>query len=174
MLSRNEIDERVVYYTEIFGSKKILRIKKYNLASLWPIKNYYEKVDGLRERGFTEPEKLIQKLPQILGFSFQNIDRKIEGLRERGFKDPILLIVQLPQVLNLSLQNIDRKMKLCRRLHGDAYAFVTYSTMFISMSPTHYIPALRACRRAGLEPSPRNVVLVYRTLTQHKRAPSTH
>jgi hypothetical protein len=35
------------------------------------------KIEGLRERGFENPTKLITSLPAILGYAFDNIDAKI-------------------------------------------------------------------------------------------------
>jgi hypothetical protein len=46
------------------------------------------KIDGLRDRGFENPVKLITTSPPILGLAFENIDAKIEGLRSRGFDNP--------------------------------------------------------------------------------------
>src|SRR5262245_25621352 len=68
------------------------------------------KVDGLRERGFQNPIKLITTAPAILGYSFDNIDVKIEGLRQRGFENSIKLITTQPQILGLGFDNIDAKI----------------------------------------------------------------
>ena len=38
------------------------------------------KIEGLRQRGFENPTKLITSLPAILGCAFDNIDRKIRLL----------------------------------------------------------------------------------------------
>ena len=38
------------------------------------------KIEGLRQRGFDNPHKLITSLPAILGYGFENIDRKIRLL----------------------------------------------------------------------------------------------
>ena len=38
------------------------------------------KIEGLKQRGFENPHKLITSLPAILGYGFENIDRKIRLL----------------------------------------------------------------------------------------------
>jgi hypothetical protein len=54
------------------------------------------KIDGLRERGFDNPVKLITSMPPILGLAFENIDAKLEGLKQRGFDNPTKLITTSP------------------------------------------------------------------------------
>ena len=39
--------------------------------------NIDEKIAGLTERGFKDPQKMITSLPAILSLSFDNIDRKL-------------------------------------------------------------------------------------------------
>ena len=43
--------------------------------------NIDEKIAGLTERGFKDPQKMITSLPAILGLSFDNIDRKLRLCR---------------------------------------------------------------------------------------------
>ena len=38
-------------------------------------------LSGLRERGFANPNKMIESLPAILGYAFENIDAKLGLLR---------------------------------------------------------------------------------------------
>ena len=40
------------------------------------------KISGLRERGFSNPVKMIKILPSILGLLFDNIDRKIKDSKD--------------------------------------------------------------------------------------------
>src|SRR5436189_6477771 len=68
------------------------------------------KIEGLRQRGFDNPHKLITSSPAILGYGFENIDAKIEGLRSRGFDNPLKLITSLPAMLGLGFEYIDLKI----------------------------------------------------------------
>ena len=77
MLDAAEKEKRLEFYTGIFGNKRIPSLWKH----LWPIQNYDEKIKGLQERGFEDPQKMIVKLPAILGLSLNNIDEKIKGCR---------------------------------------------------------------------------------------------
>jgi hypothetical protein len=77
------------------------------------------KIEGLRQRGFDNPVKLITSLPAILGLAFENIDAKIEGLKQRGFDNPVKLITSSPPTLGYGFENIDRKIRLLYLLHGD-------------------------------------------------------
>jgi len=79
MLSADERMARFNFYTNIFGSKRLSRLIFSNY--LWPIQNYNEKIVGLTERGFKNPQKMITSLPAILGLSFDNIDRKLRLCR---------------------------------------------------------------------------------------------
>ena len=67
-------------------------IDKVTLQKPSLYENPRAKIEGLKSRGFTNPEKLITTFPTILGLSFDNIDAKIEGLRSRGFTNPEKLI----------------------------------------------------------------------------------
>jgi len=70
-----------------------------------------EKIEGLKQRGFDNPVKMISSLPQILGYAFENIDEKIEGLKQRGFDNPVKMISSLPPVLGYAFENIDEKIE---------------------------------------------------------------
>ena len=76
--------------------------------------NIDAKIAGLKERGFTDPQKMIASLPAILGLakkkSFDNIDAKIAGLKERGFTDPQKMIASSPAILGYGFDNIDAKI----------------------------------------------------------------
>ncbi|TSC77596.1 MAG: hypothetical protein G01um101433_513, partial [Parcubacteria group bacterium Gr01-1014_33] len=50
------------------------------------------KLSGLKDRGFSNPTKLIESSPAILGLAFDNIDNKLSGLKDRGFSNPTKLI----------------------------------------------------------------------------------
>ena len=92
----------------------------------------------------------------------QYYQEKIEGLSDRGFANPVKMITSLPAILNLSFDNINHKLRLARRLGVDAQVFITHSFVFISMSARHYVPLIRACRRVGKDPTPRNIMWAYK------------
>ena len=76
MLSSEERAERYAFYAEIFGPSQLTSICTTR-DSLWPVEAYDAKIEGLRERGFTNPVKLITSMSSILGLSFENIDWKL-------------------------------------------------------------------------------------------------
>lgn len=65
---------------------------------------------GLKERGFSNPQKMIESLPQILSYNLGNVDAKIKGLKDRGFVDPQKMIESSTSILGHSLENIDTKI----------------------------------------------------------------
>lgn len=67
---------------------------------------------GLRERGFSDPKKMIESFPPILSLAFENINAKLKGLKKRGFSDPNKMIESLPTILGLDFKNIDRRLRL--------------------------------------------------------------
>ncbi len=194
MLSDKEAVERYNFYLQIFGNKRLNAIKN-SKNNLWSISNYQEKVQGLEERGFANPQKMITVYPSFFGYSFDNIDEKIKGLKKRGFANPQKMITTFPPILGLSFDNIDnkikgleyrgfvksyeiiatspatlglsftnidRKLRFCRKMRVDAVEFVNYSIVFIGMSSKLYFPILRKCINDGIEPSPKNVIKIYR------------
>src|SRR3989339_3068 len=68
------------------------------------------KIQGLTKRGFSNPKKMIESLPAILSYAFENIDRKLAGLTERGFSNPKKMIESSPAILSYAFENIDRKL----------------------------------------------------------------
>src|SRR3989339_389520 len=68
------------------------------------------KIQGLTKRGFSNPKKMIESLPAILSYAFENIDDKLAGLTERGFSNPKKMIESLPAILGLAFENIDDKL----------------------------------------------------------------
>ncbi len=159
MLSTEELEERQTFYTKIFPGR-CLSESPFQ-SSLWPVQSYDEKIQGLIERGFKDPQKMITSSPSILDYSFENIDKKIQGLTERGFKDPQKMITSSPSIFGLSFENLDRKLKLCRRLGVNIEEFIANTVVFIGMSAKHYIPILRKCRQLKLEPTPKKVQQIY-------------
>ena len=79
MLSTKEREARVTFYGNIFGLETIS--KSPFPSNLWSIASYDEKIRGLTERGFKDPQKMITSLPTILGYSFENIDQKLKLCR---------------------------------------------------------------------------------------------
>ncbi|RJQ24769.1 hypothetical protein C4577_07095 [Candidatus Parcubacteria bacterium] len=53
---------------------------------------------------------MIESLPTILGYAFENIDAKIAGLGERGFSNPHKMIETSPAILGYAFENIDAKL----------------------------------------------------------------
>lgn len=160
MLSQEEVTERTIFYTDIFGERVVNRYLQTK-PHLWSIQAYGEKIRTLAKHGFKDPQKMVASFPQILGLSFDNIDGKIRALTERGFKDPQKLIASFPSILGFSLANIDSKIRLCRRLGVKIDDFVAYTMIFIGMSKKHYLPILRKCWELGIEPTPKNVLRIY-------------
>ena len=84
--------------------------------TLWTPKVVDDHLNGLLQRGFTNPNKMVESSPAILGYAFENIDAKLQGLRERGFTNPNKMVESLPAILGLAFENIDRRLRLYSRL----------------------------------------------------------
>ena len=150
MLSTAEKSKRLKFYIKIFGCKRM----SGSIFSdhLWPVQNYNEKIEGLLERGFKNPQKMITSLPAILSYSFDNIDKKIEGLLEREFKDPQKMIISSPAILNYSLDNIDKKIEgLLERGFKDPQKMITSSPAILGLSFNNIDRKLRLCRRLKVD-----------------------
>jgi mTERF len=90
------------------------------------------KIEGLRQRGFDNPVKLITTLPAILGLAFENVDNKIEGLRQRGFDNPHKLITSSPAILGYGFENIDAKIEgLRQRGFDNPHKLITSSPQIL-------------------------------------------
>ena len=109
--TEGEREKRESYLKDIIGfsQEKIDKLKE-KTPSLCSIKSIIEKVNGLKDRGFTNPNKMIESLPSILGLAFENIDAKISGLKDRGFTNPNKMIESLPPILSYGFENIDTKI----------------------------------------------------------------
>jgi len=150
MLSRSEREERVTYYSKIFGLENIGQ-RPFS-PSLWPIASYDEKIRGLTERGFKDPQKMITSLPAILGLSFENIDEKIRGLTERGFKDPQKMITSSPAILGYSFENIDEKIRgFTERGFKDPQKMITSLPAILGLSFENIDRKIKLCRRLGVD-----------------------
>ncbi|MDD4785093.1 MAG: hypothetical protein PHH12_01395, partial [Candidatus Shapirobacteria bacterium] len=68
------------------------------------------KISGFKDRGFTNPNKMIEFQPSILGYDFDNIDAKISGLKDRGFTNPNKIIESQPLILGYDFDNIELKI----------------------------------------------------------------
>lgn len=64
-----------------------LELQRPTLYSLLVLESH---IQGLRERGFTNPNKMIESLPPILGLAFENIDRRLRLL------DKLIKLYNLP------------------------------------------------------------------------------
>ncbi|MBI2051294.1 hypothetical protein HYT33_00875, partial [Candidatus Roizmanbacteria bacterium] len=77
----------------------------------YAFENIDAKLEGLQQRGFRNPTKMVESSPTILGYAFENIDQKLEGLQERGFSNPRKMIESSPTILGLAFENIDQKLE---------------------------------------------------------------
>ena len=77
--------------------------------SLWATEVVDEHINGLNERGFANPQKMLASSPPIFGLSFEYIDSKRNGLRERGFLNPEKMLESHPRLLGYSFEYIDTK-----------------------------------------------------------------
>ena len=114
MLSEKEINERVMFYGRIFSK---MQMHRGNFPDkLWPIASYDAKINGLRKRGFANPQKLITSLPQILGLSFDNIDAKIKKARRLGVTDVFEFIDVTIVFVGMSAKHYVPLIRACRKL----------------------------------------------------------
>ena len=90
-----------------------------------------KKLDGLRQRGFGDPVKMINTWPSILRLAFDNIDRKLRyasKLRRFGVNGIALAEVS-PQLLTYSIKRICLYTRITFSLeNGDQEIFVTLIT----------------------------------------------
>ena len=68
-----------------------------------------QKISWLKERGFENPIKLIEKTPPIIGLTEELMGVKISWLKEYGFNNPIELIEKMPSILTLAKESMERK-----------------------------------------------------------------
>ena len=119
LLDPEELRQRENYFRDELGfSQQHLDSLKQCRPHLYSIDTIQKHVSGLQERGFGNPNKMIENLPAILGYSFENIDSKIKGLQERGFGNPNKMIESFPTILGLSFENIDSKLRLLDLLNN--------------------------------------------------------
>jgi len=125
-LPEGELEARVNALLDAgFSREWIDDLKKFHPA-LYVAENIDAKIEGLKQRGFSDPQKMITSDPKILGLGFENIDAKIEGLKQRGFSDPQKMITSLPQILGLGFENIDAKIEgLKQRGFSDPQKMIT-------------------------------------------------
>ena len=111
LLPPGEREKRESYFRDIIGlsQDKIDRLKEKH-SSLYSTESIIEKVNGLKDRGFTNPTKMIESLPAILDLNFDNIDAKTSGLKDRGFTNPNKMIESSPQIFSFAFANIDTKI----------------------------------------------------------------
>jgi hypothetical protein len=111
-LSEQELSQREDYLRNTLGLNqiKIDQIKSFQ-PRLCSIQTVEECFQGLQDRGFTNPRKMIESCSAILFLSSDNIDAKIQGLQDRGFTDPRKMITHFPATLTYSFDNIDAKIQ---------------------------------------------------------------
>ena len=104
------IESRRGLFEKLGFSKNFVEQLEENNKTLRTKKSIQNKIDGLKERGFNNPVKMITSHPAALHYTFKNIDKKIDGLKERGFKNPAKMITSFPAVLSYTFENIDEKI----------------------------------------------------------------
>jgi len=105
-----EIQRRFDFLLSLGFSEEAIEKIQEEFPTLHCANEAKQMIDGLKERGFTDPIEMITSLSQILGLGSENIDTKIDGLKERGFTDPIKMIASFPSILGFSFENIDTKI----------------------------------------------------------------
>jgi hypothetical protein len=105
------IESRRELFKDLGFSDNFIEKLENNRETLYTKESIRNKIEGLKERGFKDPVKMITTFLPVLGYGFENIDIKIEGLKERGFKDPVKMITTLPPVLSHGFENIDIKIE---------------------------------------------------------------
>jgi len=110
-LPQGEREKRESYLRDSLGfsQEKINKLKEIK-AELYSAESIIEKINGLKDRGFTNPNKMIESSPTILSLTFENIDTKISGLKDRGFTNPNKMIASSPVIFTLAFENIDAKL----------------------------------------------------------------
>ncbi len=73
-LSKNELIKREECLLSCGFSKKMVEKLKDTRPSLYKKEVIDSKIAGLKERGFSNPQKIIETLPAIFGYRFDNID----------------------------------------------------------------------------------------------------
>ncbi len=117
MIGETEVAARFAFYEAIFTSRDVHQTPFPD--RLWPLCNYNEKIRGLTERGFKDPQKMVTSLPAILGYSFDNIDRKLKLCRRlrvnpKGFIDCTIVFI------GMSMKHYVPILRKCRQLNLEA------------------------------------------------------
>ena len=96
-------------YKEIVNSYSLINLKPATLQII--VKENY---DFLISLGYTQEEiiKMTKSLPNIYGYSIENIKQKIEDLKELGYtqEEVIKMTKILPALYGLSIENIKQKI----------------------------------------------------------------
>ena len=117
-----------------------------------------ERLDSLSAQGFKDPITLIEKAPQILGCTPENIQNKLSELRGNGFKDPITLIEKLPPILGLSPENIQNKLSELRgNGFKDPITLIEKLPSILGLSPENIQNKLSELRGNGFK-NPINLI----------------
>ena len=79
-----------------------------------------EKVEALlrilEKIGFTNPTKLIEDFPNIMGSKIDSVRGKIDNLKDLGFANPVKLIEILPSILSYNVESVRDKINNLRDL----------------------------------------------------------
>ena len=115
-LSEGELEARANALLDAGFSREWIDDFKKLRPALYAAEKIDAKIEGLKQRGFSDPQKMITSDPQILDLGFENIDAKIEGLKQRGFSDPQKMITSSPEILGYGFENIDEKIEYLNRV----------------------------------------------------------
>ncbi len=136
-------------------------------ATLYKVEVVQDHLHGLTQRGFKNPNKMIESSPAILGYAFENIDAKLAGLTQRGFKNPNKMIESLPAILGLAFENIDRKLNMIRKIFSSyklpfqAPDFIEKESSLISSKIDKLWVVARICRTYLTTPEQIDVRLIH-------------
>lgn len=77
-LTQEDLQERKDALLQAGFDEKFVKRAEYLSPWLWSTEKPQQKIDGLEERGFANPKKMIETFPAVLGYRFENIDHRLE------------------------------------------------------------------------------------------------
>ena len=119
-LPEGELEARANALLDAGFSREWIDDFKKLRPALYAAEKIDAKIEGLKQRGFSDPQKMITSLPQILGYGFENIDEKIEYLNRviRTYKlplSPISLIENIVPILGTKMEKLKVLTRVLRR-----------------------------------------------------------
>lgn len=108
------------------------------------------KINGFKERGFTDPVKLMLTFPNTITISFENVDSKLLALKERGFSNPVKLVSSSPVIFSYSFENIDSRLKgLQESGFTDPIRLISKCPAILHLSTENIMSKLQELRKRG-------------------------